>query len=508
MELTVTNKQVPSVEVVYDGCAEQPVECDLLLPDYCPDIVRILKCTVTPVLRRKQQSGTTLTLEGDAQIRVYYISEDPAQICSADTTLPFTKNIELSSREGTLLSGVTAKTDYVNCRAISPRRADIRAALSIYLQVEALTSKEVLCGGTGGGIQLDLAREEVAVCTGGAEKLFSIRETFEAGYGTPAIREILACTGTVRINDVRALPGKGVIKGEAELEAFCRTADGGTDVITATLPVSQIVDCEGADESSRCTAVAEVLSCRILPAGEGEEGLTAELELSCRIRAYTSTEITFAEDAYSTCYPTECETVCLRLERRGENCREVLPLSVSFEQTDPPVTEILYTEVRTSAVATAVSDGFLTAEGRLLCGFFARNADQEIVYFEREAPFTFKKALPDPDEPVDAQLRVTPILSGVTVTATGLELRAELRWEGELRTLLTRTVLTDVRLDEEHPLERDPAIGLIVYYADAGERIWDIAKRYRTSAAAVQEENETESEILPNRCMLMIPMVL
>ena len=98
MELTVTNKQVPSVEVVYDGCAEQPVECDLLLPDYCPDIVRILKCTVTPVLRRKQQSGTTLTLEGDAQIRVYYISEDPAQICSADTTLPFTKNIELSSR--------------------------------------------------------------------------------------------------------------------------------------------------------------------------------------------------------------------------------------------------------------------------------------------------------------------------------------------------------------------------------------------------------------------------
>ena len=30
-------------EVIYDGCQEQAVDLDISLPDYCPDIQKILK---------------------------------------------------------------------------------------------------------------------------------------------------------------------------------------------------------------------------------------------------------------------------------------------------------------------------------------------------------------------------------------------------------------------------------------------------------------------------------
>ena len=40
-------------EVIYDGCQEQAVDLDISLPDYCPDIQKILKCQVYPCITNR-----------------------------------------------------------------------------------------------------------------------------------------------------------------------------------------------------------------------------------------------------------------------------------------------------------------------------------------------------------------------------------------------------------------------------------------------------------------------
>ena len=46
MELKLEKQPVSGCELLLDTAAEYPIESDLLLPDYCPDIVRILCCRV------------------------------------------------------------------------------------------------------------------------------------------------------------------------------------------------------------------------------------------------------------------------------------------------------------------------------------------------------------------------------------------------------------------------------------------------------------------------------
>ena len=46
MELKLQKQPVAVCELLLDTVAEYPIECDLLLPDYCPDIVRVLCCRV------------------------------------------------------------------------------------------------------------------------------------------------------------------------------------------------------------------------------------------------------------------------------------------------------------------------------------------------------------------------------------------------------------------------------------------------------------------------------
>lgn len=46
-----------------------------------------------------------------------------------------------------------------------------------------------------------------------------------------------------------------------------------------------------------------------------------------------------------------------------------------------------------------------------------------------------------------------------------------------------------------------------LYFADCGETVWDIAKRYRSSVDAIIDENDIDSETISDNCMLIIPII-
>ena len=64
MDLTITREPVYVSEVIYDGQAEQGVEFDYILPDYYPDIFKILKCTLKPKIVSYNISGDKLICDG------------------------------------------------------------------------------------------------------------------------------------------------------------------------------------------------------------------------------------------------------------------------------------------------------------------------------------------------------------------------------------------------------------------------------------------------------------
>ena len=63
------------LENLYDSFAEQGIDCDIAMPDYCPDIMRILKCSVTNSITNSKISGDRATVDGSAKIRIIYTDE-------------------------------------------------------------------------------------------------------------------------------------------------------------------------------------------------------------------------------------------------------------------------------------------------------------------------------------------------------------------------------------------------------------------------------------------------
>jgi hypothetical protein len=60
--------------------------------------------------------------------------------------------------------------------------------------------------------------------------------------------------------------------------------------------------------------------------------------------------------------------------------------------------------------------------------------------------------------------------------------------------------------DLQHPKVQDTSCGLILYYAEPGESIWQIARCCCTTEEAVRAENDLQGETVESAGMLLIPM--
>ena len=72
MDFRVTEQDIAVTGPIFSETVEQAIDTDFTLPDYCPDISRILKCRVTPRINSSSATGGMITIEGTAYICLIY----------------------------------------------------------------------------------------------------------------------------------------------------------------------------------------------------------------------------------------------------------------------------------------------------------------------------------------------------------------------------------------------------------------------------------------------------
>ena len=92
-------------------------------------------------------------------------------------------------------------------------------------------------------------------------------------------------------------------------------------------------------------------------------------------------------------------------------------------------------------------------------------------------------------------------------SSNALEVNADIKLSGYLYEESERSFISGVSLDESRPIESDRDIAIKLYYAEAGEEPWEIAKRCHAGVAAITEENELDCERLSEPKMILIPIV-
>ena len=116
---------------VFDGSCEVPIDTEYNLPDYCPDIQKVLKCRVVPEISSYGISEDTLRCEGVCDIRVLYLDPRGEGLKCCDFTKEFSATIKVKSAQEKAVAWVRAAVEHVNCRAVNARRIDLHLAMSL-----------------------------------------------------------------------------------------------------------------------------------------------------------------------------------------------------------------------------------------------------------------------------------------------------------------------------------------------------------------------------------------
>jgi hypothetical protein len=87
-----------------------------------------------------------------------------------------------------------------------------------------------------------------------------------------------------------------------------------------------------------------------------------------------------------------------------------------------------------------------------------------------------------------------------------VSIKADLTLGGRYYESKLITALNEISIDETSKKVRDGDYSIKLYYGIKDEDIWDIAKKYSTSAESVIEENNLDGRILQNDGMILIPI--
>lgn len=226
MELRQTTQGVAANEALFEQALEQPVDVEFTLPDYCPDIARVLKCRVTPWVSSRSVEGSTMSIEGRASIALIY-ADTEGNLCSYAYESPFARTVDLGGApEGGCSVHVQVGTAYMNCRPVTPRKLDVHGALTLKCRVVSRRLSDILTDLDSPDMQLLRGSAPATTPMAAAEKYMIVEEELELEEDKSSIRSLLRADARALSSECKIISNKAVVKGELLVEVLYCPEEG------------------------------------------------------------------------------------------------------------------------------------------------------------------------------------------------------------------------------------------------------------------------------------------
>lgn len=507
MNINTVNTDISMKRLAFEEAAEQQIESDITLPDYFPDIVRVIKCTLKANIVSVSSGGNRITADGNAIISVLYICESGKLHCF-EQKIPVSKYVEMPKAEECTCVA-SAKTQYVNCRVISQRRIDIRGSIGIDFKAYEKCDKKIVSSCENKNIQLRTKSANVSNLKDCVSRCFSMNETIEIGASQGTIGQIVRCNAIAVLDSTKLVAGKILVKGELKVKVVYLT-DGECvlEKIENSMPISQIIEAATTENCSDFVTLS-VPSVEV-HAKTDSSGALRLIDVSAVIRAdvsvYENEEIQYTTDAYSTEYETDFQRESVELKSIFEKFSDTYLCKGSVEISGSAVKSIEDIFCNGLNYTVSLSGNEMLISGKANVSFLAVNSEDELQSFDRELDFQYKRAT-TLGESFSASCNVTPTGIDYILSAENkLDIRIETEISGLIFDASKKQIISDISCDEAKKKKKRSA-ALTIYFAQQGEEIWEIARRYNTRVDLICAENNINSDCVEQNQKLYIPSV-
>lgn len=498
MELNLLKERFTCQEELPQLTQSCEASAETIVPDYCPDVARIVDASGTLLLRACELTNGRATLSGAVRVTVLYVPEGERRVRALPYTLPLEAAFDLPSGERFTVLRAEGTLETCEVRLLNPRKLFTGVSASLTLTPCRQAAVQVCTGVEEAGqhgIQTLLHTPEMAPICAVREKEFTFTDEVTLPSLRAPARELLRHTLRPRLTECRCVGGKVIVKGVLCAELLYLNESESTECFSAQLPFSQVLD--GVDGEAEVDGSVRMTDCGVQLSGEDGRvaAVTATLHAVAVLRCRKS--VPYIADLYST----SCE-----LKTQSEDALLPLPpqrvlrtvLVRETVETGGEVRSVLSCGVSFSPVSVQREEGTLRAGASIKLLY--QDEDGALLTAQRRIELSAQAELPS-----DGVLcaRVQNIDEVVCVPTAG---GAELRFSAEFSLVLYRVqrvaCLTSLAAEPREVSADEPSLLL---RAPQGQSLWQIAKACRTTVAAILEANELADEAQPLPPLLLIP---
>ena len=506
MELKLEMEHISGYEAVLDTVVSQEETLETIVPDACPDILRIVDAGGQICLSGKNVYDGGLSVSGTVKGWVLYQPEEREDLCRVAVQLPFTAQVEVPGLQGRGRCVVTPCLKSVDTRALNPRKMLVRA--DIGLAVQAFQPQEhVLCSAItceeACAVQ-QRTRDHMACVTAVVEeKEFTFYDELRLSAGPAGRAEVLCVQAEAFCSESKVIGSKLIFKGEAVLRIRYQV-EGELCSMRCPMAFSQIMEVSQLGEEAECDLSVCLTDLEYVSAGEDERTLNVTLELLGQAVVRDRQQMTLLQDVYSTAYDMDVEQGSYTVHRlldgavRSQGVRELLDIGAM-------VKSVVDSSVTVCQVRQSREDDQVSVSADLKVDVLYMNEQDQLESASRTITVSGRMDVLRTDV---CRCRCQCPGEVFAVPAAG---GAEVRFNVEFQCVVTRpksvSVVTGAKLGELRGIKQAGQPSVILRMAAPGEELWDIAKACCTTGEQIRSANRLEGDTLPAGQMLLIPSV-
>ena len=505
MELEFERDTIIGYDTVTDTTLCQEETLESIVPDACPDILRIVDVRGQATLSGKQAREGAAVVSGTVRACVLYQPEGGGGLCRMEMTLPFTCQAEAP---GLTERGMVLACPRLRCaeaRALNPRKVLLRADLAVDITACQPVERPI-CSGVANpqeGCVCQRKFQGEHYCLAAVqEKPFTFSDQVRLQSGSGEAPRLLASQARPVCTESKLIGAKLIFKGVVELDLLLQDGEGGLTASRESLPFSQILEAAGAGEEADCVVQVEVTDLQCQPAsGDGRE-LEVTLELLAQAQVRCHRPVTLLQDLYSTAWQMETESEPWPLCRLGE--QSVRPQAVrELLETGELVRSIVDGRMALGQVRQSREGGELVLTADVWLTVLYLDENEQVQRASRSLQTSCR--LECPEETRCSCFCLSPGEVFLAPAAGGVEARFTVEFHCLATVTTPVPAVTSARLGEARGGGEEQRPSVVLRLAAPGEGLWDIAKAYGTTTQQILQANELEEETLPAGRMLLIP---
>lgn len=468
---------------------------DFTLPDYMPEIRRVLSVEATPLPESRFLTGAALEFGGTVIYSVLYVG-DTGELYSAPLSSEYSASVALGDGSVTDAAavGIDTHLDNVTCRASGPRKLSLKSRMKTRIAAYTPTplTETVKDSATGRVVSEEDGSLERLIRTAPDAQILR-GEITSTATGTVSVSpdtKVIACHGAIRPEEIRASADSVSVRGDAVLHMLCLSPEGSFFCTAAKSPISESIPVSGVREGDPCRAWGRCAAVTVNTADP--TAVTWEIEYDMEAECVHIGESAYTADAYATACASAVETAeydSLRLIKCGNGA-----LSCSGESGRQSKATAGERVIRADATASVdrveMGDGKrLILQGNCTCRVLLA-ADGEVITEEFTLPVRYETEALARGESQDLLWRCSADVVDVTARTEGDKIAVGVELAISTSVLCREKIrsVTAVSLDRAAPVTAEDGV-VRICYPDAGEPIWEVGKRYRADLATLCRRN-------------------